>query len=210
MKSHLMKVRSINFCALLFAALISHTITAAAQTSDPVALIQARDSSLTAGDLETAVSFYAEDATVRDANPEPGTTGIIAGKDQIRELLASRISANIRFESMNFQVNGDTVLFEHHVWFDDPDLIRLNLLPVETHNTVVIRDGKIHDWLINIKAEWLARADAAFAVDEVAKVGMPRTGGARFPVSAWLLAVSGGVGLCGLVFRLMVSARKER
>jgi ketosteroid isomerase-like protein len=199
------------FCALLFAAAAACAKAAAAQAGDPVALIQARDAALGAGDLEAAVAFYADDATIRDANPEPGSTGVIQGKGQIREFLAGRIGAHISFESVNFNVTGDTVAFEQRVWFDDPDLIRLNLLPVETNNTAIIRDGKIHDWLIDIKQEWLSRVEAAFAADQGAQAGMPRTGAFDDGVgqSAWLLIVPLLVVVCGVALRLMVAAGRE-
>jgi ketosteroid isomerase-like protein len=211
MKTHLKETLGFITGVVSLMTLLAFTQVAAAQTSDPVAVIKARDAAMAAGDLETALSFYADGATIRTADPDPGTTGVIEGKDQIRELLVSRIAVHIRFESMNFQVNGDTVTFEHRVWHDDPDLERLNLLPIETNNTVVVRDGKIHDWLIDIKDEWIARAEAAFAAEMGAPAGMPRTGGADsgFPVSAWLLVVSVLFGLCGLALRLAVSARRE-
>lgn len=211
MKTPLKKTLGTIASLALLTIALALTQVAAAQASDPVAVIKARDAAMAAGDLETALSFYADGATVRTADPDPGTTGVIEGKDQIRDLLASRISVHIRFESMNFQVTGDTVTFEHRVWHDEPDLERFNLLPIETNNTVVVRDGKIHDWLIDIKDEWMARAEAAFAAEMGAPAGMPRTGsaGSGFPASAWLLVASVVVGLCGLVLRLRVSERHE-
>jgi hypothetical protein len=169
---------------------------------DPVSVVQARDAAMNAGDLEAALALYADDATVRDANPDPGTTGVTRGKEAIRTWLAGNIAGKVRLESFNFNVVGDTVTFKNHVWLDDPDLIRLNLLPVEGNNTLVIRDGKIHDQLIDVSAEWRARAEAAFAADQGAQAGMPKTGAANPQASlAWLVLVGSVSALCGLILR---------
>jgi len=189
---------------LLFATLVAYPCAAAAQATDPVTVIQARDAAVNAGDLEAALEFYADGATIRDANPDPGSTGVVEGKDKIREFIADAISNKIRLEPANFQVAGDTVNFEHHVWRNDPDLIRLNLLPIETNDTVVVRDGKIHDWLIDIKQEWLLRAETAFAADQGAQAGMPRTGAFDDGLAqhAWMSIVSLLVVVCGAALRL--------
>jgi hypothetical protein len=210
MKTRMVNVWAIALVGVLVATLLAYPQVSAAQATDPVSLIQARNAAMNAGDLESALAFYADGATIRDRAPEPGTTGVIQGKEEIREFLAENIAMKIRLESYDFQLSGETISFRNHVWFDDPDLIRLNLLPIDSEHTVVFRDGKIQDWLSGITGEWLARADAAFAADQGALGGMPRTGVANYSMGgwAWLAVAAVLAGMCGLVLRHATSGRR--
>jgi hypothetical protein len=209
MKTRIGKIWSLALGGLLLATSLAYAGSSAAQGTDMTALIQARNAAMNAGDLEKALSFYADDAAIRDRNPEPGTTGVIRGKAEVRQFLAGNIAAKIRLESYDFQVSGDTVSFTNRVWVNDPDLTRLNLLPVISEHTVAVRDGKIQDWLSGINAEWMARAEAAFAAEQTTAAGMPRTGGTELLSGAWLLVAALVIGLCGLALRRATFIRRS-
>ena len=67
-----------------FVALFALPGALSAQAADPLSIANAWNDALNAGDIDTALSYLADDAVLTFIPPTPGTTGVLTGKEQIR------------------------------------------------------------------------------------------------------------------------------
>src|SRR5436309_1073640 len=103
-----MKKLLITTLAALLLALLASTTGAAAQAADPIGIIQAFEAAMNAKDLDAAMSYWADNATLTDTHPAPGQPNPVTGKAAIRANFEFAVKNNARYESANFQVAGDT------------------------------------------------------------------------------------------------------
>jgi len=99
--------------------------------TDPIAIVQLYYEALNVKDIDTAMSFIADDAVF--ANP----TGKYVGKDEIRASLDGQANANITFELSHFREGSGRVVYDYRV------LQNGGLLESGTDGVTIVKDGKI-------------------------------------------------------------------
>ena len=126
---------------------------------DLVALVNARAEAFNAGDLETMMTFYAEDAEYRIV-PLPGRSpGTYVGIDEIRGRLDVVLADNPTLEVTIRKVEDNVVTaFTRH---SDKGLQDMGVDFIEGVEEYTIVDGKITDFVWNTTDESLARIGAA-------------------------------------------------
>jgi uncharacterized protein (TIGR02246 family) len=174
-----MKTRMILLVVLVL--LLALPVALHAQETDPEAVVTAVFEAMNAGDVETALSYYADDA-VFDVVPFSTHTG----KEEIRAYFEEAAALNAATEYENLQVEGDTVTMT--AWYTDDDLraIGLNLEGIEE---ITVQDGKI------VSETWTATEETMAALEAVMAT-LPETGGEALPIYAVVMAL-GGLALAG-------------
>jgi ketosteroid isomerase-like protein len=157
-----------------------------AQETDPKAVVKAFFEASNAGDVESAVAYYADDA-VWHIQPfyDP-----YVGKEAIRAACEAMVAGHAVVEYEILAVEGDTVTLRN--WFTGDNLRALGLT-LEANQEIIVRDGKIVSNIWSATPESLAAYQAAMAA-------LPVTGGEAPPLYALAtalggLAVAGGLGL---------------
>jgi ketosteroid isomerase-like protein len=159
--------------------------TLLAQESDPEALARSAYEALNAGDVESALALYADDAAL-----SLGAFGSFSGKEELRGSFENEVAKHATWELSDFQVEGDTVTFTSRYTNDDLQAIGITL---EGTEVITIRDGKIATDTFTVTEESMAALQAAMAT-------LPETGGGVVPFHAVVtalggLAVAGGLGM---------------
>lgn len=127
----------------------------AAPATDPATVLSSIYEAINAGDVETAITFYDEDAVHVLRPAPPDNDGTLEGADQIKEWREAFVGRNGSVELSNVRSNGDTVLFDAQVTEDI--FTHFGVAPLEFSGTAVVRDGKV-------VAETLIMSDQSEAV----------------------------------------------
>lgn len=114
-----------------------------------------------AGDLDGALTYWAEDARVYFYGLPPSGTEIYTGKQQIRPVFEENVAGHFKWEIEILAVSGDVVTARAKTWHDFTR--QLGVAPVEAAEVYVIRDGKIAAYTWTITEESLARLKPALA-----------------------------------------------
>ena len=170
---------------LLVALVIALPGTLYAQESDPEALIKAVFEAMNAGDVEAALTLYAEDAVLN-----LGAFGKFSGKEGLRRAFENEVSLNASWEVSDFQVEGNTVTLKSVY---TSDMMRSLGVTLEAVEVVTVEDGLI------VSDVWTA-TDESLAAFQAATAALPQTGAGVLPLPAILaalggLTLSGGLGL---------------
>ena len=104
-------------------------------------IIKVRDEAMNAEDVDTAVSFYADDATYTVIFGPDVEPLVLTGKDAIRERLAGFQGGNVHYDATVLAVIGDTVR-AFCTWAID-GLRGDGVDHIEQFEEFVFRDGKI-------------------------------------------------------------------
>lgn len=162
-----------------------------AQTTDPVALVQANFAALNRGDVEAALAMFADDATLSSA------TGSATGKEQIRRKLQADVAIHVQLTASNVRATGDQVTYTFSVSNDQ--FRNLGIDAVEGEGTVTIRGGKITQLSSTPSAASRARIQQAMAA---APRTMPSAGAGTVPLAVLLLTLGGLAVLAGAGMRV--------
>jgi len=129
-----MKKRFISILAVV-TILATSSRLALAQTTDPVAVVQASIDALNRGDVEAGMVVFADDATLNTA------TGSSTGKEQIRRKVEADIAARVQVNASNFQVAGDQVTYTLVTTSDQ--FRSMGIDAIDGTATVTVQGGKI-------------------------------------------------------------------
>jgi limonene-1,2-epoxide hydrolase len=178
-----MKTRMI--LLLVLVVLLALPMALYAQETDLEAMITASNEAMNAGDVETVLSHYADDA-VFDVVPFATYTG----KEELRAYFEEAAALNATVEYEILQVEGDTITLKSLYTDDDLRALGLTLEGIEE---VTYQDGKI------VAQSWTA-TDETMAALQAAMATLPETGGEALPIYALVmalggLAVAGGLGM---------------
>jgi ketosteroid isomerase-like protein len=159
--------------------------TLLAQESDPEAVARAVYEAMNAGDVETALSYFADDAVL-----SLGAFGSFSGKEELRGSFEREVSLHASWELSDFQVEGDTVTFKSRYTSDDMRALGVTL---EGTEVITVQDGKI------VTDTWTV-TDESMAALQAAMAALPQTGGEAVPLHVVVmalggLAVAGGLGM---------------
>jgi ketosteroid isomerase-like protein len=159
--------------------------TLLAQETNPEAVARSVYEAMNAGDVDTALSFYADDAVL-----DLGAFGSYSGKEVLRGQFEHEVALNASWKLADFQVEGNTVIFKSTYTSDDMRALGITL---EGTEVITIQDGKIATDTWTVTEESFAELQAAMA-------SLPETGGGVLPLHVVVmvlggLAVSGGMGV---------------
>jgi ketosteroid isomerase-like protein len=130
-----------------------------AQTTDPVAVVDAFRAAL-GNDVEAALALVADDAVVSIVPPPPNTSGMWAGKEQIRQYLDRSVTFNAVHERKgDARVEGDKVTMT--VMVLNNDFRQWGIGAVEHTYDAVVQGGKIKSITITMAEAERDRVRAA-------------------------------------------------
>lgn len=183
----------IRIACLGLALLFATPSPAAAQSSDPAAVVRALDAALNAHDADAALALFADDAVIKDGDPAVGSSGNFVGKDQIRTWLAVIVDPALRFSiaSSGHQVDGNSVTWSWSASI--ADFVPLGVDPEQGTSAALVQGGKISFYSLASSAEWRAKLQVA----TTPPARLPKTGTTSQTGPLWLLGV-GALGLGGL------------
>ena len=82
----------------------------AGSATDPAAVIKGFDAAQNAKNIDTAMTFVADDAVFNTP------TGNFTGKDQVRKWVEDQVKSNDKVESFDFQVTGEKVMWKTNIF----------------------------------------------------------------------------------------------
>jgi hypothetical protein len=184
-------------------------VGAAAQTTDPVAVVDAFRAAV-GHDTAAGVALVTDDAVVSIVPPPPNTSGVWTGKEQVRQYLEFSVMKNgVHERKGDARVEGDKVTMTVMVLNDD--FRQWGIAAVEHTYDAVVQGGKIKSITITMAVAERARVRAAAEAYMAAQggqppAGMPRTGGEQSLPFLLLTAISMLAALVGLGLRRTIKS----
>jgi hypothetical protein len=193
----------VRIACLGLALLLVAPSPAAAQDSDPAAVVKALDAALNTHDPDAALALFADGAVMKDGDPAPGSSGNFVGKDQIRTWIAAIVDPALRFSvaSSGHQIVGDSVTWSWRASI--ADFAPLGIDPEQGTSAALVQGGKITFYSLASSAEWRAKLQAATAPP----ASLPKTGDDAQSDRLWLIGV-GALGFGGLSLALRRRVRR--
>jgi len=133
MKTHLSRITVMALMMIVAGCSPAQSSPTVPATPDPAGIISAYFMAVNAKDLDTAMTFVADDAVFSVGGP---AGGIKTGKDEIRAWLQSEVDRGITFEMSNVQVTGDKVTMAFKVFLNNRQV-------GEGVREAIVEDGKI-------------------------------------------------------------------
>jgi len=179
-----------------FVALFALPGALGAQAADPLSIANAWNDALNAGDIDTALSYLADDAVLTFIPPTPGTTGVLTGKEQIRGWYEAIVAAHGFATLSDCKLDGETLTCTDT--YTDDDFKAMGVGSIVAEWVAVVREGKIQSYTFTMSAESLAKLSPPPAT-------LAQTGGAGAAAVLPLWLGLGGllVGVGGLGLRRM-------
>jgi hypothetical protein len=143
--------------------LLTSPLQVVAQKTDPESVLRGIFDALSAGDVDRAMTFVAENAVSILIPPPPGSTGVIIGKDKFRERYIQYVANHEYSELSNVEVRGDEVTCSSTVSSDE--FRTLGLASLNFIGYAVVRDGLLRTYTWTITRESLARLESAIALE---------------------------------------------
>ncbi len=157
--------------ALILAMVIA--VMPAAAAEDPLSVVEALDATLNAQNVDGALALFADDATVRQSPPPPGSTGPYLGKAAVRTFLASIVAQHIHFDlAAPRQVAGERVTWINNTSIDP--WRNLGIAPLQGQGDATVHGGKIVSLTITLTPDSMAKLQRALAATTPS--APPRTG----------------------------------
>lgn len=121
---------------LVLVLLLVPTTKAAAQSNDPLSLLNALVAAEGSRDVEGATALYADDAVITNTRGRK-----VIGKEAIRRFVQGNVNAGIQDRVANPHVVGDAVTWS--VWESTDFYVKLGVAPIEIKGRIVAQGGKI-------------------------------------------------------------------
>src|ERR1700694_3727368 len=94
---------------VITSALAFSALTARAQAADPLSVIKALHAAQAAGQIDTVMALFADNAVLKVIPPPAGSSGgVYTGKDMIRAWFQSGFAQHQQAGSKNYQASSDT------------------------------------------------------------------------------------------------------
>lgn len=188
MKTHLSTI------LLALVVLLLLPVATHAQANDLEQLAVERIQALVTGDLDKAMSYYADDVTLTFTTPLPNVPAEVQGKEGVRAVLEGFVADNVSGELTGLSSEGNTVTAKLEITTDTFE--QLGVAPVGVTEVYTFNDeNKIQSYTFTISDESLAAIQAAMT----APTTVPETG-ATAP-SLWMTMVALGALLLLLAVR---------
>jgi hypothetical protein len=163
-------------------------VQAAPTANLPAATVMGVVERTNAGDIEGALAYFADDATLYLVGLPPTGIEFYHGKQQIRSFWEDNVSNHLQWEVEISSVVGDVVTAHVKTWHDFTR--ELGVAPLEWLDIYEVKDGKITAYSGTITEEALARLKPALA--EVMPPEPPAAPSSETPVSELTVTISGG------------------
>ena len=118
------------------------TATPQTQMTDPEAIYRAAYDAFNAGDVDGAMTYFAEDIVGVLFPPPPGGDTAITGKDLFRQSMEGAVAINMQWALSHFRVDGETATYKVSLEADD-FMADLGVYPLAFTGFIVVRDGLI-------------------------------------------------------------------
>ena len=141
MRKHLVTAGILILTAMLVFMSVPISAQDAQPATDPASVISAVYEAISAGDVESAIAYYDENAVQVLRPAPPDNDGALEDAEQIKEWREAFVGRNGSAEVKNARVVGDTVLFDLEVTEDI--FADMGVAPMEFSGSAVVRDGKI-------------------------------------------------------------------
>lgn len=172
------------FMVIIVMTLLIQVGAASAQELDPLAVMEAYDIALQAGDIEGALAMFADDAVLTTRQ------GQFVGKEQIRAWLERLVAQNDRIEVAGRQAEGPKVSWQNK--FFRADLPALVNEPLEAQAEAEVEAGQIKTFSSILTDASQAKLDAAMAAQTTAApTSVPETTAQESPAPAQLPSTGG-------------------
>lgn len=182
-------------------AMLALPVALCAQETDPVAVVTDYYEAVNAGDVEAALSFYADDGVVFMPVPPHGMPDTYTGKEEIRGWVENEVAMNTEYELLATAVEGDMVIVTVSV--SDDVLRSFGFSSLEMEDEFTIQDAKIG-------ARTIAFTEESMAALVAAASSLPETGGSGLLAMLPLWLGVGGLLLTGLGLGLQRSSGVSR
>ena len=154
---------------LLTSAVPTAAQDAEVQDADPESVIRAFHAAITAGDLDTALNYYAEGIVLVVLPPAPGHDAVIVGKEANRADWEQTLASNLSYEITELEVVGDKVAWTATV--HDDVLRELGVSPATFDIVSIVQDGLIIAETWAMTKESLDRVMAAVSFQDAVAAG---------------------------------------
>lgn len=121
----------------------------------PQDIIDAWQQDLNKGDIESAISYLADDVIVSVSPPGPGEDGVYEGKEEVRGWYETIVAGKGAGTMSNCQADGDTVTCVSS--YADDGLKSIGVDFIEGSWVAIVQDGKIQSYTFTISPESLAK-----------------------------------------------------
>jgi ketosteroid isomerase-like protein len=185
-----MKTRILALTVLALA--LALPVAVHAQDMDPLSIVNAWLDALNASDVDTALSYLADEAVVTMVPPAtPDDDGIFTGKDEIRGWYEGLVAAEGVATLSDCQVEGESVTCIDT--YTDGGLQAMGIDAIEGPLVLIVREGKVQSYTFTMSPESMAK----FAPPPES---LAETGGDALPAHALIaslgmLIVGGGLGM---------------
>lgn len=153
---------------LLALAVTLWRLPVAAQTGDPVTVVQTYLDAIIAKDFDAALAQVTDDVTHTDTHAPPGLPSVTQGKADFGAYLEGSLSdPEYRLEYTDLQADGDAVTWVTQEWFGIANLPPDFPLPIESRLTAVVTEGKIASILLENDPAWLEKLYAAIPPEAI-------------------------------------------
>jgi hypothetical protein len=120
---------------------------------------------INAGDVESALAYWADDATVRLVGIPIGMRNIYCGKEQVRGWLNELAAQNYQMQVKVIKVLGNAVTTRTEMW---SDLLRqLDIASLVATEVYVVNEGKIASLTSTISPKSMLRLQAVLRKEKV-------------------------------------------
>lgn len=125
------KTQQLLLTLIVIALAISLASCASTRPADPIAIMQASNERINAGDVDGFMEFFAEDAVMSDEY------GRSVGHQAIREVMQEVVKQGIRFELSDLRVDGNVVTYTCHVFMGDKKIDTVKSLDVIVDGLII-------------------------------------------------------------------------
>ena len=155
---------------ILFALVIGLTASSVpllAQGQDPASVIQAAYTAVAENDIDTAMTYVADDMVLTIIPPPPGADGVFIGKEAIRAWWTGLAEDNGRTEFSNVTVSGNSAIWQASWRSDTFDSIGIG--PAEFEGVNIAQNGLLKSATWIFTEDFLMRFERAnrLAANEV-------------------------------------------
>lgn len=153
----------------LFLGMASSSTSVGAQSADPADVIQAAYAAVAEKDIDTAMTYAADDMVLTLIPPPPGMDGVFIGKEAVRAWWEGLTELNGRAEFSDVLVNGNQATWRAK-WYAD-NFEAMGVGPAEFEGVSVAQNGllKSATWVFTEEFQArLARANRLAANEQLA------------------------------------------
>jgi hypothetical protein len=129
---------------------------------NPEEMLAAMADALNAGDVDTAMALFTDDAVVKIAPAlPPGSPDTYTGAEEIRAWFEELVAMNFEMRVEVLEVAGDIVTTRTSTWVDSTR--QMGVAPLVATEVYTVQDGKIKGFTWTLSDESLAEVQAAMA-----------------------------------------------